>query len=71
MSRSHDQHLERLLSGAIFEYLDRGMIDELEADMAYVLNQEINLLQQKIKAFQSAKRRLLSTKSHLLVVENE
>jgi len=59
MSRSHDDHLERLLSWAIFEYLDKGMIDELEADIGYVIDRAIKQYQDKIKILDSAKRRFL------------
>lgn len=58
-TRSHDEHLERLLSGALFEYLDKGMIDELEADMGYIIDREIKEYEKKIKILDTAKRRFL------------
>jgi hypothetical protein len=57
MDRSHDQHLERLLAGAVFEYLDKGMIDELMGDLHFVINQEIKVFENRVGTFKSALNR--------------
>lgn len=71
MSRSNDQQLERILADAIFEYLERGMVDELEADIAYLIDREIKQYQEKIKVLKSARCRFTRLKLHLLVNEDE
>lgn len=52
---SNDERKKQLLKGALFEYIDDGMIDELIDDTREVIEQEEERLKQYLSACKKAK----------------
>jgi len=59
---SNDERKKELLKGALFEYVDDGMVDELIDDIREVIEQEEERLKQYLSACKKARKLLCRDK---------
>ena len=62
MSGSNDEHKMRCLRGALFEYLDDGMIDELMEDIKIIIKEEEEKYAEYISNYKKARKLLCGEK---------
>lgn len=62
MGGSNCQHKIRLLRGAMFEYLDDGMLDEMIEDMRIFLEEEEEKMIEMAKLYKKAQKILCGVK---------
>ena len=62
MSGSNCEHKIRLLRGAMFEYLDDGMLDEMIEDMKIFLKEEEDKMIDRAKMYKKAQKILCGEK---------
>ena len=62
MGGSNSDHHIRLLRGAVFEYLDGGLVDELVYDLRQILKDEEDRFKQQREVFKKARRILCGDK---------
>jgi len=56
MGGSNCEHKIRLLRGAMFEYLDDGMLDEMIEDMKIFLKEEEDKMNNMVKMYKKAQK---------------
>lgn len=56
--RPDDSHHQRLLRGAVAEYLDEGLIEDFMEDMGYILSSEIAHFEEQAGYYKSVRDQL-------------
>ena len=57
MIGSNDKELIRNLTSVVVEYLERGMLDELQCDIVEVVTKEHQYYQERAQVFANARKR--------------
>lgn len=57
-ARGDDTHHQRLLRGAVAEYIDEGLIDTFMEDMAYILSSEIANFEEQAGRYRTVRDQL-------------